>query len=106
MTMNNEIEMMHNDAIEAASKMFKKNVDEETVAVLKNEEKGEKIIIDTSGMDELHQLMYQQYLDDFSEFYLVYQPMVSSDENDENHKLYQGQTGEVLYISKVEQVVD
>jgi EAL domain-containing protein (putative c-di-GMP-specific phosphodiesterase class I) len=36
-------------------------------------------------MDELHQLMYQQYLDDFSEFYLVYQPMVSSDENDENH---------------------
>ena len=65
--------------------IIKKNVDEETVAVLKNEEKGEKIIIDTSGMDELHQLMYQQYLDDFSEFYLVYQPMVSADENDEKH---------------------
>ena len=31
---------------------------------------------------------------------------IAWDENDENHKLYQGQIGEVLYISKVEQVVD
>lgn len=36
MTMNNEIEMMHNDAIEAASKMFKKNVDEVANEVIDN----------------------------------------------------------------------
>lgn len=67
------------------TEIIKKNVDDETVAALKNEEKEEKIVIDTSEMDELHQLMYKQYLEDFSEFYLVYQPMVSSDENDEKH---------------------
>lgn len=36
MTMNNEIEMMHNDAIEAASKMFKKNVNEVANEVIDN----------------------------------------------------------------------
>ena len=31
---------------------------------------------------------------------------IAWDKNDENHKLYQGQIGEVVYISKAEQVVD
>lgn len=31
---------------------------------------------------------------------------IAWDENDENHKLYQGQIGEVVYTSRVEQVVD
>ncbi len=66
--------------------IIKKNMDEETLASLKNDDFEEKIVIDTSEMDELHQLLYQQYLDDFSEFYLVYQTMVSSDANDEEHK--------------------
>lgn len=38
-----------------------------------------KVVIDTEGMDELHQLLYEQYLADFSEFFVVYQPMVSKD---------------------------
>ena len=42
-----------------------------------------KIIIDTANMDELHQLLYNQYVSDFSEFFLVYQPMVTS--NSKNH---------------------
>ena len=29
------------------------------------EDEEEKIEIDTTNMDELHQLLYQQYLDDF-----------------------------------------
>ena len=66
--------------------IIKKNIDEETLASLKNDDNEEKIVIDTSDMDELHQLLYQQYLEDFSEFYLVYQPMISSDANDAEHK--------------------
>ena len=31
---------------------------------------------------------------------------ITWDKNDKNHKLYQGQRGEVVYISKAEQVVD
>lgn len=31
---------------------------------------------------------------------------IAWDKNDENHKLYQGQIGQVVYISKAEQVVD
>ena len=31
---------------------------------------------------------------------------IAWDKNDENHKLYQGQRGEVVYISRAEQVVD
>ena len=31
---------------------------------------------------------------------------IAWDKNDENHKLYQGQRGQVVYISKAEQVVD
>lgn len=54
------------------------NIDE----LIKDEDEEEKKIIDVSGMDELHQLVYEQYLDDFSEFYLVYQPMISDDEKD------------------------
>lgn len=40
----------------------------------------EKIVIDTDGMDETHQLLYQQYIEGFPEFYLVYQPMIAKDE--------------------------
>lgn len=37
----------------------------------------EKVVIDTQDMDELHQLLYKQYLDGFSEFFLVFQPMLA-----------------------------
>jgi len=50
--------------------------------VMKDDDEEEKKFIDVNGMDELHQLVYEQYLDDFSEFYLVYQPMVSADGKD------------------------
>ncbi|MBQ2890951.1 MAG: EAL domain-containing protein, partial [Clostridia bacterium] len=66
--------------------IIKKNVDIDAIAASVNEEKEEKIVIDTSEMDELHQLLYQQYLDDFSEFYLVYQPMISEDADAKEHK--------------------
>lgn len=46
----------------------------------------EKIVIDTEEMDELHQLLYQQYLDDFPEFFLVYQPMVAKDSDATPHR--------------------
>lgn len=48
-------------------------------------EADEKISVDTSGMDRMHQLIYEQYMRDFEEFYLVYQPMVGSAENDREH---------------------
>ena len=47
---------MVNDQNQLDIEQFKANPD--------NEE--EKIVIDTKGMDELHQLLYLQYLDDFS----------------------------------------
>lgn len=65
--------------------MIKKNVDKEVFASLTQDDE-EKLVIDTSDMDELHQLMYKQYLDDFNEFYLVYQSMISTSENDTEHK--------------------
>ena len=50
-----------------------------------NEEKNEKLQIDTSGMSRLHQLVYEQYRADFKDFYLVYQPMKGGGENDREH---------------------
>lgn len=49
------------------------------------ESREEKIEIDTSDMDDLHRLLYQQYLADFNEFYLVYQPMYATDPADPPH---------------------
>ena len=67
--------------------IVKKHVDPEAVRKGMEKEQEKKIEIDTSDMDELHQLLYEQYINDFSEFYLVYQPMVSCDENaDSEHK--------------------
>ncbi|MBQ7901385.1 MAG: EAL domain-containing protein [Clostridia bacterium] len=40
------------------------------------EEVEEKKIIDTNGLTELETAVYEQYLNDFNEFYLVYQPIV------------------------------
>ena len=45
----------------------------------KSDSSSKKLQIDTSDMDELHQLLYEQYLNDFDEFFMVYQKMVSSD---------------------------
>ncbi len=45
----------------------------------------EKVEIDTSNMDEMHKLLYEQYLRDFDELYLVYQKMVASNPNDIPH---------------------
>ena len=50
-----------------------------------NEEKNEKLQIDTSGMSRLHQLVYEQYRADFKDFYLVYQPMKGGGENAREH---------------------
>jgi len=36
-------------------------------------------------MDELHQSLYSQYLNDFSEFFLVYQPMIAAKQTDMPH---------------------
>ena len=65
--------------------IVKKNVDSESFAADPQDESEGKVEIDTSEMDELHQLLYQQYLDDFSEFYLAYQPMISKDEDGDEH---------------------
>lgn len=51
---------------------------------LENHSEG-KILIDTSNMDELHQMVYNEYINDFSEFYLVYQPMIASNPGDVPH---------------------
>ena len=71
--------------------IIKKRVDSAALNKGKDEDEDEdeekKLVIDTSDMDELHQLLYQQYLDDFSEFYLVYQSMVACDkDSDVEHK--------------------
>lgn len=55
----------------------RKFVDTSSLKEEKEDMGEEKILIDTEGMDELHRLLYEQYLNDFNEFYLVYQPMVS-----------------------------
>ena len=65
--------------------IVKKNVDSELFGANPQDESEDKVEIDTSEMDELHQLLYQQYLDDFSEFYLAYQPMISKDEDEDEH---------------------
>ncbi len=41
--------------------------------------------IDTGDMDELHQLLYQQYLNGFPELFLVYQSMLPCKEKQEKH---------------------
>ena len=41
--------------------------------------------IDTSNMDELERLLYAQYCNDFPELYLVYQNMISCQDNGESH---------------------
>lgn len=66
--------------------LVKKNVDTSAFAEGSSDNDGDKIYIDTTNMDELHQILYDQYLDDFSEFYLVYQTMVSKDEDSPEHK--------------------
>ena len=45
----------------------------------------EKITIDTADMDELHKALYNQYLNNFNEFFLVYQTMVPTDVKDPPH---------------------
>lgn len=52
---------------------------------LETPETEEKMFIDTANMDELHQMLYDQYINDFSEFFLVYQPMVASDSKETPH---------------------
>lgn len=69
-----------------AIEIIKKFVDIDALRAHTQNDTQEKIKIDTADMDELHQLLYQQYLDDFSEFFLVYQPMVSDDADSKEHK--------------------
>ena len=63
--------------------IVKKNVDTEVFSIDTDNEPDGKIEIDTSEMDEVHQLLYEQYLNNFSEFYLAYQPMISKDDGDD-----------------------
>lgn len=66
--------------------IVKKNVDAEVFSIKSQEDESHnKVEIDTSEMDELHQLLYKQYLDDFSEFFLAYQPMISKEDDGEEH---------------------
>ncbi len=60
-----------------------KNIMAKTKA--EDDQKEAKAEIDVSGMDRLHQLLYDQYLKDFDEFTLVYQPMVSSGKTEREH---------------------
>lgn len=68
-----------------ALEIIKKFVDIDTIRQSDIDKDEKKVEIDTSEMDEIHQLLYQQYLNDFSEFFLVYQPMVSDDEEADKH---------------------
>ena len=63
----------------------KKFVDKAELEEAFEEPTEEKKIIDTEDMDELHQVLYQQYINDFDEFFLVYQPMVAADESESPH---------------------
>lgn len=66
--------------------LVKMNVDTSAFAEGSSDNADDKIYIDTTDMDELHRILYDQYVDDFSEFYLVYQTMVSNDEDSPEHK--------------------
>lgn len=67
--------------------IVKKNIDAEAIKKqIIEEDEEEKIEIDTTNMDELHQLLYQQYLDDFEEFFLVSQKIVSTTDDPEEHR--------------------
>ena len=69
--------------IAALLRELAKNISKKT----REEEKPiqEKVEIDVSGMSRTHQLVYEQYLKDFEEFYLVYQPMVSDNDGGRDH---------------------
>lgn len=66
--------------------VLKKNINIDSIKLAYGENENEKVVINTEGMDELHQLLYEQYLKDFEEFYLVYQPMVSGENEEILHK--------------------
>lgn len=65
--------------------ILKKYVDGEEVMDALADDEDEKKVIDTSEMDEMHKEFYEQYLNDFEEFYLVYQNMVSDIEGADEH---------------------
>lgn len=66
--------------------ILKKFVKTENIKNVKEKEGDGKVIIDTTEMDELHQLLYKQYLEDFSEFHLVYQPMIAKSSDLKPHQ--------------------
>ena len=66
--------------------VLKKNINIDSIKLAYGENENEKVVINTEDMDELHQLLYEQYLKDFEEFYLVYQPMVSGENEEILHK--------------------
>ena len=49
------------------------------------EHTGEKLQLDVSSKSRMHQLLYEQYLRDFPEFFLVYQPMLSREKGGREH---------------------
>ena len=46
---------------------------------------GEKLQLDVSGKSRMQQLIYEQYLRDFPEFFLVYQPMLGGEKEGREH---------------------
>ncbi len=67
------------------AKKFVKNHEIKAMAEEEETVSNEKKVIDVANLDDLHQLIYEQYQNGFDEFYLVYQEMVSSKETDEIH---------------------
>lgn len=66
--------------------ILKKYVKTEDIQNTPESAEDKKVIIHTEEMDELHQLLYQQYLEDFPEFFLVYQPMIGANASASPHK--------------------
>ncbi len=49
------------------------------------ESKEEKKIIDTNGLSEMQKAVYEQYMNNFNNFYLVYQPIIECRTGKANH---------------------
>lgn len=81
------------------NEIIKKNVDVESLKKELSDTNKKKVKIDTSDMDELHRLLYQQYLDDFSEFYIVYQNMISADGEEHREVFIRWQSPEFGMVS-------
>lgn len=65
--------------------ILKKHIDFKKLMEKTDEGKNEKIEIDTTDMDDVHKALYQQYLNGFNEFFLVYQTMFAASPDKPQH---------------------